>query len=348
MARRCHIPCAAIALGVWLLAQTVGAKGPGRGIDVGFSAPPAVDGGWLRRRMVQRADLHRYGLRLEAGWEGADAGLPLVVLVHGFNSSAPRNAALLNDARQSGYPCGGFSYPNDQPLAPSAALLSAELKAFAEAFPQRRLALVTHSMGGLVARACLESPELDPGTVDRLVMVAPPTHGAQLARIAVATDVWEHWVSRSEGDCWTRVHDSFVDGLGEAGGDLCPGSQFLTELNAHRRNPKVAYTLMLGTAASLREDQMNWLLATARSARLAASGDEADQIHAVESLLVNLDELVDGQGDGIVSVERGRLEGVPDTLVLPFGHLSVSAEGGDSAVSQVRQVILERLGSHTP
>ncbi|QDU87749.1 Alpha/beta hydrolase family protein [Pirellulimonas nuda] len=333
------------AVAALMLAAATGSRAAECGVDVGFSRPPAVRGGWLRRRLVREADLQRYGLRLEPGWESADPSLPLVVLIHGFNSSAPRNAALLGDARCRGYPCGGFSYPNDQPLSPSAALLSAELKAFAAAFPQRRLALVTHSMGGLVARACLETPELDPGNVDRLIMVAPPTHGAQLARIAVATDVWEHWVSRNEGDCWTRMHDSFVDGLGEAGGDLCPESPFLKQLNARSRNTKVDYTLLLGNAASLRDDQMNWLIGTARAARLAVSDDQAAQIRAVESVLIDLDELVDGRGDGIVSVERGRLEGVPDTLVLPFGHLSVSADGDDAAACDVRRIICERLGS---
>ncbi len=318
---------------------------PRPGLDVGFSEPAPVRGGWLRRQMVKEADLTRYGLRLEPGWSKARGESPLVLLIHGFNSTASRNTALLDEARRAGYPCGGFSYPNDQRLASSAVLLSAELKAFAGAYPGRRIVLVTHSMGGLVARACIESPELDPGNVEQLIMVAPPTQGAQLARVAVATDVWEHWLSRREGDCWTRVHDSFVDGLGEAGSDLCPGSTFLTDLNARPRNPRVKYTLLLGTAASLRDDQMNWLLATARTARLAASDDAADQIKAVESLLVDLDELVDGRGDGVVSVERGRLSNVADTVVLPFGHLTVSSEGNDAAAQSVRRIIRDRIES---
>jgi hypothetical protein len=65
-------------------------------------------------------------------------------------------------------------------------------------------------------------------------------------------------------------------------------------------------------------------------------------------LLSDIDELVEGKGDGVVAVERGRLEGVADTLVLPFGHLSVTGkaitgEPGSEVVLQVQAAILERL-----
>lgn len=96
-------------------------------------------------------------------------------------------------------------------------------------------------MGGLVARACLEEPALDPGNVVRLIMIAPPSQGTLVARAAVATDVWEHWLGRKTGGPWARWHDSVVDGLGEAANDMIPGSPFLRQLNAKPRNASVAF-----------------------------------------------------------------------------------------------------------
>lgn len=315
---------------------------------------PALDpahAGWLRRKLVAPADLRGYGVRFESGRPPRPGVTRLVLLLHGFNSTPDRTAALLDAARGAGLECGGFAYPNDQPLGPSALMLSAELKRLSVLRPGLRVALVTHSMGGLVARACLEDPQLDPGNVDRLVMVAPPTHGTQLARVAVATDLWEHWLGRRDGYPWTRWHDSVVDGLGEASTDLSPGSEFLRTLNARPRNPAVHYTLVLGNRATLRDEQAEWIVRSFRTATLAgadsnvAAGLAADELDAPVSCLelADLDELVDGRGDGVVSVERGRLEGVEDIVVLPFGHLSVSAEGDEAAVNDVRRLILQRV-----
>ena len=56
----------------------------------------------------------------------------------------------------------------------------------------------------------------------------------------------------------------------------------------------------------------------------------------LEALLGDMDELVEGKGDGVVAVARGRLDGVSDTLVLPFGHLSVTGEPATDVVRQVQ------------
>lgn len=315
---------------------------------------PALDpehASWVRRAVVDADDLRDYGIHFESGDLPEPGVTRIVMLLHGFNSTPHRTAALLDAARDAGLECGGFAYPNDQPLAPSTLLLSEELKRLAELRPQLRVALVTHSMGGLIARACLEDPQLAPSNVDRLVMVAPPTHGTQLARVAVATDVWEHWLDRRDGYPWTRWHDSVVDGLGEASSDLSPGSEFLRMLNARPRNPAVSYTLVLGNRATLRDKHAEWIVRSWRTATLTGADSVTSRELAavghdspVSCLELNdLDELVDGRGDGVVSVERGKLEGVEDTVVLPFGHLSVSSEGGDAAVLEVRRLILQRV-----
>src|SRR5262245_57048259 len=46
---------------------------------------------WLRKRIVRESDLGRYGLVLDEGWERAPAERPVVVLIHGFNSTRDQN-----------------------------------------------------------------------------------------------------------------------------------------------------------------------------------------------------------------------------------------------------------------
>jgi pimeloyl-ACP methyl ester carboxylesterase len=268
--------------------------------------------------------------------------LPLVVIVHGYNSTPARNAAVMEPVRAAGYPTAGFAYPNDWDIADSAALMSRQFKQFAKAHPDQKIALVTHSMGGLVARAVIENADLDPGDVTRLVMIAPPSHGTALAQFAVATDLWEHWIARHEGGGWTRWRDSIIDGLGEAADDLIPDSQFLTELNARPRNPHVHYTLFLGTGASVSQDEMDWM----REA-IKKTGGHFPGLRSgagkLDTMLADMDELIDGKGDGVVALKRGRLAGVDDVVILPFGHLSCTGKPDREEVKQVQTELLARL-----
>ena len=296
---------------------------------------------WVRQRVLRPADDERFGLTLDEGWQKRDSALPIVVLVHGFNSTPQRNDAVLEPIREAGFPCAGFSYPNDHSLGESAARLSRALKDLAATNAERRVVLVTHSMGGLVARACVEDPALDPGNVSRLIQIAPPTHGTLLAHAAVATDVWEHWLGRNAGGAWTRWRDSVVDGLGEAADDLVPGSQFLTALNARPRNPQVSYSILLGTAATVSEGEMDWL----RTA-VSKTGGRMPGLRTAPGkpgkILSGMGEMGEGKGDGVVAVKRGRLEGVDDVTVLAFGHLTCTGgecEDGDC----VRREVLARV-----
>jgi len=297
---------------------------------------------WLRRHVVRNSDLARYGIRMDAGWETADAAKPIVILVHGFNSSPQQNAALMIPIREAGFPCGTFAYPNDYLVQKSTRLLASELRHFAQQYPRRRVILVCHSMGGLVARGCLEDPQSDPGNVDRLIMIAPPTHGSMIAHFAVGTDAWEHWLARRDGWPWERARDSIVDGLGEAASDLCPKSEFLTELNSRPLNPRVRYTVLLGTGARLSESQALWIRESVCDCLAKCPGGERSA-KELEALLADIDELIEGKGDGVVAVKRGRLVGVDDTLILPFGHIAVTGEPNGELLHNVQRVVLERV-----
>lgn len=298
--------------------------------------------GWVRDRVVSDEDLAGYGLQLEDDWEKADRTKPVVIVVHGFNSCSENNSAVVELLRAHGFPGGSYSYPNDHVILASAQRLSWDLRRFGELYPTRRIVLICHSMGGMVARACLEDPLYDPGNVDRLIMLAPPTHGTLLARFAVGTDIYEHWISRKKGAPWTRVRASIVDGLGEAGDDLCPDSKFLVELNSRPRNPGIRYSIFLGTGATMSEPQIEWIRDSVcgHLAKLPGGDGTAESL---EAFLSDIDELVEGKGDGVVAVKRGRLEGVSDTLIMPFGHLAVTGKAGDEKLQAVHKEVLARL-----
>lgn len=297
---------------------------------------------WLRQNVVCESDLARFGLRMDDDWERADATKPVVVLVHGFNSTPRQNAALLVPIHEAGFPCGTFAYPNDYVILSSAQLLSCELRRFAQRYPQRRVILICHSMGSLVARACVEDSLYDPNNVERLVMIAPPTHGTLLAHFAAGTDLWEHWLSRKDGGPWRRVRDSIADGLGEAADDLCPNSAFLQELNSRPLNPRVRYTVLLGTGARLDEAQIKWIRESVCESLAKVPGADGTA-ERLEAILADIDELVEGKGDGVVAVKRGRLDGVADTLIMPFGHLAVTGEPRNDVLRNVQHAVLVRM-----
>jgi pimeloyl-ACP methyl ester carboxylesterase len=106
-----------------------------------------------------------------------------VVLLHGALRSAVgmrRTARLL--ARR-GLDAQPFGYPTRrQSLEGHAAQLEAEIRGWLGDRRPPILGILTHSMGGLVARALLARPSLlELAPAQRLVMLAPPNRGAVLA-----------------------------------------------------------------------------------------------------------------------------------------------------------------------
>lgn len=301
---------------------------------------------WFRGAVVRRRAIgggQTYGLVFEKNGLDAAPDLPLVVVIHGMNSRPEETEGLLSAVRDAGFACGTFGYPNDQPIGDSAKLLAQELAKLLEDRPHRRVSLVTHSMGGLVARAVIEDPRLDPGNVRQLIMVAPPNHGSTLANFSFGLDVWEHIPSdarksRDVGLFYAAVED----GLSQAAADLRPGSPLLNRLNARGRNPNVAYSIILGTKAPLTEADLAIL-----QQRLAAAGEQSRWVRffgsRLQTWLADLDEMVDGKGDGVVSVQRGRLEGVQDVVLLEFGHTGVLGHPNSSIAKSVYREVVSRL-----
>ena len=300
---------------------------------------------WIRRSIESRGQPDgkgRFGLRLGEGWQEADPKKHLVLVMHGFNSAPSQITGLVNAVQKSELPLGTYAYPNDQPIAASAQRLSDDLKQLAADHPRRRLALVTHSMGGLVARAVIENPKLDPGNVAKLIMVAPPTHGSQLAHLSFGVEIWEYLIRPSEASQVSRFYAAVEDGLAEADYDLRPDSDFLRELNGRGRNKQVQYSLFLGTDGLLSPEQLQRLRDTIDQAAKQSKAVQLVRPHFQE-ILGDFDEVLAGKGDGVVAVKRGRLEGVQDTVLLKFTHLGPTSNSPSQDDRKLQEEVRLRL-----
>ena len=178
-------------------------------------------------------------------------------------------------------------------------------------------------------------------------MLATPNQGSRLADFNFALGV-SNYVSDGDRRENVKLFSALAeDTLGASSYDLRPGSEFLARLNGRPRNEKVAYTLILGSGAWLspaERDRMSHVLGESeeegRFLRLIRGN--------VNKLLADLDEVVEGKGDGAVSIERGKLSGVDDVLVLPFGHSEIIGRSTSEAVVKAHEEALARLMEETP
>jgi len=267
---------------------------------------------------------------------------PLVVLVHGLDCNLQNWRSMSRLLQTAGYRVGYFSYPSDGPIDQGAQLLAQQMIALRQAFPSLRVDLIGHSMGGLVCRDYIEGDQYA-GGVEHLILIAPPNRGSSWAGYRLAAEVQEHYfLWRNDPNWhWTWM---ITDGLGEAGVDLKPDSEFLAALNARPRRAGVRYTIIAGNqpfmpriAADLVKDAEHLMPRQAMSWRAAqsctAALDKASNWLAART----------GDDDGPVTLESCQLAGVNDVVILPADHSALyqSIHGREP---QAWEAIRERLG----
>src|SRR6056297_996554 len=296
--------------------------------------------GLLRQKLIGESS-ERMGLVDDQRWTGADDPNRWVILVHGFASGIDATEPLLKRLDRPGIASRRFAYPNDGPIRDASDQLSKVLRNLARQYPDRKLTIIAHSMGCLVSRHVLESPERNPGNVDQLIMVAPPNHGSHLAQFPVGVDVEALAANvRQENVRWI-VESALEGGMGSAQVDLRPESPLFVELNTRPRNPRVRYTIFAGTAGPLdaeeahRMEKMGNDLKTDNGAVTAISGQ---LVAAGRS-----DEMIVGRGDGAVSLESAKLPGVEDFVPLPFNHSVLSNGLETPAGKRLIEEIVSRI-----
>jgi pimeloyl-ACP methyl ester carboxylesterase len=297
-------------------------------------------------RLKAHYGLHRFA---SAGDDATGTAAPVVVLVHGLDDPGRVWRNLAPTLAAEGYAVWILTYPNDQPVASSARFFRAQLLAGG---PPRSgpVSVVAHSMGGLVTRELLTDPALDYGrmaaagklpVITQLVMVGTPNHGSELARFRGFTELRDQWDNLAKEDYHWMA--GIVDGAGEAGIDLTPGSRFLAELNARPHPPGIDLLVIAGIMGPAQTQAIR-----ARADQLAAGLPEAVR-GAADQLAEGLVAMTEKVGDGLVAVQSARLDGVPLVTVQGTHLTMIRNMTVDSArVPPAIPVILRQLQGVPP
>ena len=114
----------------------------------------------------------------KARGEAALSSDRLCVLLHGLGRSKDSMAHLQRALTAAGFQAYSVNYASTRRGIPEVAEHVAALLRRA-ALDFREISMVTHSLGGIVARSVMTLPDAPP--VARLVMIAPPNQGAEIA-----------------------------------------------------------------------------------------------------------------------------------------------------------------------
>jgi pimeloyl-ACP methyl ester carboxylesterase len=219
-----------------------------------------------------------------------------------------------------------------------------------------RVDIVAHSMGGLVARDVLTRRAYYAGdgagdeglpAVDRLIMCGTPNHGSSMARLRAISGIGEQISRAFSGEGGPAMGQS--DGSGEAAIDLMPGSAFLRDLNHRPLAGHTRHTIIAGRISPVTQGQLTALSRRIKEAARAASAPRwlRDWIaSADEETSEFLKEAVRGLGDGCVTIDSARLEGVGDFVILEANHVSliVNLVESSNTTPPAIPLILARLG----
>jgi pimeloyl-ACP methyl ester carboxylesterase len=246
----------------------------------------------------------------------------MTVLIHGLDCNRFNWAPMADYLERQGHQVAYFTYPSDQPLIDSASLLHDQIAALRDAYPNMVINFVTHSMGALVARQFIESPDYT-GGIERLIMIAPPNHGSKWASLRWALELEEHYYLWRDEPGWSPTW-MITDGLGEAARDLKSKSLFLKDLNGHPRRDCVRYTIIAGNQHPAARMTGNVLSDTARivPSKVRDVWGFRQTYNGLRHAGQNLRESESGS-DGPVSVKSTQLDGVSDFVLVHADHATI-------------------------
>lgn len=164
-------------------------------------------------------------------------------------------------------------------------------------FPNKKFDIIAQGVGGLIARYALESNQTIQN-VENLVLISTPNKGSNLANplffnllFGKNTEILSQLFNVEDSTILkiTSQITSYLDQINSYYEDLIPNSRFLNKLNSFGIRNDIRYLAIIGTNPAIEEN-----LSDKYISRLYP-------------------EFVQGEGDGIVTVDSANLEGIEKT-----------------------------------
>ncbi|HWB20832.1 MAG TPA: alpha/beta fold hydrolase [Phycisphaerales bacterium] len=325
---------------------------------------------WLRE-IIDAADIqssHQFGITCvcRADSRSKLCDLPAgcthaVVLVHGLDNPGFIWRDIIPILQDAGYAVVRFDYPNDGPIEQSADLFADELRKLRE-HGVKSVDVIAHSMGGLVTRDLLTRSELYGSNgggntslpaIDRFIMVGTPNHGSEMAHLHPVAELGEQLIRIA---ALNGTWDGFsADGNGEAEPELFPDSEFLKNLNSRPLPSHTKMTIVAG----------RWLGSQSSAVQTVSAGidhaltsehapsqvrDFVSQHGLCFKLLTQhlLAKAADDLGDGVVTLDSAKLDGVTDFNVVTANHVGLLFGDPMDSSSSALAIILDRLSKSLP
>jgi Tol biopolymer transport system component/pimeloyl-ACP methyl ester carboxylesterase len=165
--------------------------------------------------------------------------IPLLLL-HGLNGTSGYWGNLPMKLKNIGHDVWEIYYPGNQSIRDSAILLGNAIEQILSKYSIRKVNLVTHSMGGLVARTYTVLGGDGVGykdNINKLLMIGPPHHGSEAASKIGRGDLLPELIT------WARGHEPNAP----AYQDLSVGSNLIWELNRLGINETIDQLVVAGT-----------------------------------------------------------------------------------------------------
>lgn len=127
------------------------------------------------------------GMANKALMETTKPSQKIVILVHGLMRTPASMFFLRTYLKKQGYQVYSYDYPSAKNTIHEHGLsLNRYLKKVLIEHPHTKIYLVTHSLGGIIARDALaQLPKKDLNQIGGLVMLAPPNQGSALAKLSL-------------------------------------------------------------------------------------------------------------------------------------------------------------------
>jgi pimeloyl-ACP methyl ester carboxylesterase len=251
--------------------------------DPRFAATRGEDGLWSPATMAIKQGFGIYFL------EPYDPARVPVIFIHGAAGSPQDWRAAMQHLNRQRYQCWFYFYPSGGRLENAAEALNGGVKLLHARYGFRRLDVVAHSMGGLVARRFVDENAIVGGAdyIHTLVTFSTPWAGHEAAALGVkwAPSVVPSWRDMEAGSDYLarlfdrhlkgRVAHHLVYGQRAKRSFLMPGENDGTVSVASQLRPAAQ-----ADAASVQgydEDHLSILSASAPLQRLDAILDSADQ-----------------------------------------------------------------------